>query len=462
MGKSYNNNHLVKWYLWIWAIYFLLLFITPGSSLESTHNLGLFYTISYVITSAGVATFLNLVAPTVRWQRVGTELRHQCFYYDLQPHRLMLWINAMVLIGFGLHIYDKAFILPIDFTQGIASARFQWIRLGAERQDVISSWQSAAGHILANFYFVSILLSFVFWENLPKFKRAISLIIGLVVMLAYSATMANRSVPLVFIAFCGALMLLRRILGKTALPISTIAKAISVLLAFLFVAYALYVFSDRAQLTGSNIKDYAQSFFLQLGGRETATFDYGDSLPEPLRDIFYLVVLTILYIVHTQWTFDMVLTLTDTPGGSLLNTIYAGLTRIGLESIASYNDDRAFKGVLLSLPGSAWYDFGLIGMYLVAIFHGFLIYLSNQLLLGNNARVTFGAVFLFIVVAVFSLISPLTSVANLMVFPFLIMSLGSIPLMSVIARYASHRCRHVAPAKSHNRTDRLPEPQPPI
>jgi hypothetical protein len=443
-------NTLFKWFIYVWASYLFLLFITPARSLESTHSLGLLFTLGYVLTAGVVVVFMELGVPAAKPSPDISAWRYEELFNRLQPQRLLSWVSSLTVIGLGLHIYDKAFIMNIDFSQGIASARFEWLRLGAEREGAISSWASAAGHLLSNFYFAGSFLSILFWENLPKFKRYSSLIIAVSVMLIYAATMANRSVPFVFIGFCASLILLRRLLGRPALPIARSLKLYSALLLLVLFSYAIYVFSERAHLSNASMKDYTQSFFIHLGAQETPAFDIGDILPTPLHDLFYLTQLVILYIVHTQWTFDFVLTLPDTPGGNLFNTIYAGLSKLGVESTVGYTDDRAFKGVLLSLPGSAWYDFGSVGLFLVAISHGFLIYLSRYLLLisRNRYRISFGAVLLFILVAIFSLVSPLTSLANLMVFPFLLVSLASIQLLAIASRYRLRGRRYLTPVNN--------------
>jgi hypothetical protein len=108
----------------------------------------------------------------------------------------------------------------------------------------------------------------------------------------------------------------------------------------------------------------------------------------------------------------------------MMNTLYSGLTKVGLLP-SDRIESQAFGGVFLSLPGCAYYDFGVWGMVIIAALHGTLLFAVNKLVRGNHLRV--GYIFFYLLVGVFSLVSPLTSAANLMIFPYMVISYVCLP-----------------------------------
>ena len=424
-----SRNPLLAGHILVWSVYLFSCLVTPAKSLyEDTHARGVFLIVSYVVLSVAGALLLMAVFPKRAIRQEPAEKMSRLYDY-LKPHRLILLTSLLVLCGLLLHLYDKVFIMKIDYSAGIAKARHQWLAHGTERGGGISSWQSAAGHILVNFHFIVMAMVLVFWKELPKAYKYLGYVVSVTAILIYSGSIGSRSVPLFFLLYVISIMLLSKSLGRGFLPKGF--RFLFVLLVFLFFAYNLFVFHERGKVFGSSPKQYTESFYSHLGGKEDEQCTWGENLPGFLSEIYYYTILTTIYINHNQWTFDYVLTLKDRPGQSLMNTLYGGLVKVGLLPKERVGN-RAFSGVFLSLPGCAYYDYGVWGMIIIAILHGTFIFAANRMVRGHHLRV--GFIFFYLLVGVFSLVSPLTSAANLMIFPYMVISYVCLPFFVILVK----------------------------
>lgn len=413
---------LVSLTILIWSAYFMLHILIPARSIYDTANYSLALVVLYlaicfiaVFSITAIANRERLHTHYVHLDRVGS------LYLAFSPERVIRLLFFLSVVGIALHLYDKVVIMNINYLDGVARARHAWMEKGAFREGAVSSWQSALGHLMVNLYFGPLFLILLFWERIGgKFYRYIVPSILLTVLFIYSLTMGTRSVPLMLGVFLLTVLALRRTLGLPLLPWRSSNVLTLLLLTTIFLGYAIYVFDARAKAFAESPREYTRPFFPQLGAEETSSFEYGGILPGPISDLYYYGILTTLYVIHSQWTFDYVLTLDDRQGQSLFNTIYAGLVKVGALDEAGL-EQRSFSGVFLSLPGSVWYDFGVVGLVLVAACHGGLLVFVHHTV--RRRRPALPHIILFLLVGTFSILSPLTSAANLMVFPFMMISL---------------------------------------
>lgn len=427
--SNITKDPLVASYALVWIAYLFSCLVVPANSLyKDTHMQAVSLVVIYVLLSIIIAFFLKIIVPESFHDESPDRLN--LLYDYLKPHRLIVLAGSLMLLGLLLHLYDKIVIMDIDYAAGIAEARHEWLANSVKRGGGISSWQSAAGHILANFYFIVMLTVLLFWEELSKTHKFLGYFFSVAVVLIYSASMGSRTVPLLFLLYVINVILLRKPLGKKSL---TIALRFSLfILIFLIFTYNIFVFQKRSEVFGgNNPKKYTQSFFNHLGGEKTDHYEVGEHLPKPLKSLFYHTVLTIVYVNHNQWTFDYILTLDNRPGQTLLNTFYAGLTKVGIIE-NSQLEKRAFSGRFLSLPGCAYYDYGTLGVIVISIIHGMFLFVANYLVRKKNLRLWY--LFLFILVSMFSLVSPLSSAANLMSFPYIIISFLFLPLLVQVVK----------------------------
>lgn len=427
--SSIIKNPLIASYALVWIAYFFSCLIVPANSLyKETHTKAVLLVVIYVLLSIVVVFLLKIITPKSSYNESPDRLN--LLYDYLKPHRLIILAGSLMLLGLLLHFYDKIVIMDIDYSAGIAKARHEWLANGVERGGGISSWQSAAGHILANFYFIVMLMVLLFWENLSKPHKFLGYFFPVAIVLIYSASIGSRTVPLLFLLYVISVVLLRKPLGKKTSPLTL--RFLLFILVILIFAYNIFVFQKRSEVFGGNSpKKYTQSFFDELGGEKTDHYDIGERLPGVLKNLYYHAVLTLIYVNHNQWTFDYILTLENRPGQTLLNTLYGGFMKVGIIK-KSQLERRAFSGKFLSLPGCAYYDYGTLGVILISIIHGMFLFIANYLVQKKNLRLWY--LFLYLLVSMFSLVSPLSSAANLMTFPYIIISFLCIPLLVQVVK----------------------------
>jgi hypothetical protein len=424
-----SKNYLLISYISVWAAYLFSCLVTPAKSLyKETHTQAVLLVLGYVVLSAAFTFLLTALFSKKSLSKPSNGLN--LLYDNLKPRRLIVLMGFLILCGLLLHFYDKIFIMNIDYSAGIAKARHEWIANGIERGGGISSWQSAAGHILTNFFFTAMSIVLLFWKELLRFHKYFGYCVSVIAVLIYSGSMGSRSVPLFFLLLVISILVMRKSLGKRFLPKGF--RCLFALLVLLIFTYNIFVFHKRGKVHGGNSpKQYTRSFFSQLRGKETSRFISGEKLPGFLSELYYYGILTTIYVNHNQWTFDYILTLDERPGQSMFNSVYGGLAKTGIIGKEQL-EKRAFRGVFLSLPGCAYYDFGLPGMVIISMLHGTFLFAANHLV--RKRKLTVWYLFLFILVGMFSLISPLTSAANLMSFPYLIISCLSLPILVIIAK----------------------------
>ena len=417
------NNRLLKLFISAWLAYIFLHLVAPAKS-NSPNEFYSWVLVAIYITIA-IITVLAL-SMAMRSSTPVKEIKYESnASLDSVKFDECVIIAATVLsaVGLFLHLYDKVFIMQLDYGAGLNCARYRWLESGSGRVGV-SSWQSAAGHILVNFYFVAICVSVLRWEHIRTHCKTIGLVVGLVLMFAYSLSIGTRSVPIVVLAFLLSVCVLRKAFGKSFVPnVSLSGAALYIgLIGFLFVAYSTSVFSGRAECNKSNSFEYTRSFFLHLGAMPKPVFERSGTLPKIIEDTRNYSVLTSLYIIHTQWTFQNIIDLKQRRGEYFIGSVLGGLSKIGFK--IDINTKRAIKGRLLSVPGAAWYWLGVLGVIIVAIVHGIVIFFAEYIV--KSSRKGYLGPVIYTFVGTFSVLSPLTSIGNLMVFPFMVIALLSL------------------------------------
>lgn len=408
------STQLFNVHIGIWCLYFIGLWIVPQKSEIDP-------------TAAYIHLLLFLAITVVSFLAINQYLNRNYKFND-QPldqsggYKIFLILS---LIGLFFHLYDKIFIMNIDYTQGICSAKSQWVDSAEKRGHGISSIWSFIGHILFNLHFAFFyrLIMDKKFEN--SFKYVSLLVFQFFLILVYSASIGNRSVILFVVCYVATLLLLKE---KKELGLIKYLWKLRPFFISLFVvsgAYFLYVFHDRArcesgsdsqvEVTEANIKRYQDSFNSVLGA---------DKSVETEKSIWYtnkltrLLNLSILYTVHTQWTFALVLAEPERTGSNLINSPLSWLTKLNLIGPLP---NRTFSSRLLHLPGSVFYSFDFFGFYIFAMLFGGLMaatsFFRNKNIFSQLA---------YIMVGLFTLIAPLTSAANLMAFPFLLVALGAV------------------------------------
>ncbi|MGD1862381.1 MAG: hypothetical protein ACFB0E_20735 [Leptolyngbyaceae cyanobacterium] len=324
------------------------------------------------------------------------------------------------VLGICLILYDRIFIQGIDYTAGIASAREQWRVLGEQRQG-ISSLASFLGNILSPFCFIPTALIHLHYEKLKGKDKYIGLSVGITNLFLICLLSGGRSSLLLQISITISICLMRNISSK--LPFFPGSKNLRLIipsvLFILVLIYSTYIFFSRAAISDVTAKVYSLGFIEYLGGRETQSFHQIEYLDEPLKSITYLSTVTLAYLVHSLWTFGILLdSIIFSPGSFSFVYLKSLLAKLSLATAPEAVLDE-LQGRFLPLPGILWYDIRYF-FVIASIIHGFCLGLANVMVVRLRLD---GLKFAFII-SVFSItfLSPFCFAINLYAFPFVMFS----------------------------------------
>jgi hypothetical protein len=137
----------------------------------------------------------------------------------------------------------------------------------------------------------------------------------------------------------------------------------------------------------------------------------------PETDMGSLAALFGLYLTHSSWTFEKSLEAPHRSGYVFLNFAWYWLFRLGMIDVMPQGE-RPYEHGMMSLPGAAWYDFGLAGMITVSVLHGILIAVAGVLLTTKGFPQAVG-MFTYVCIGLITLWSPLAFALNTLSFPFI-------------------------------------------
>ncbi len=389
----------------VWVIHVGFYFGVPARSSQGTHY-ALVYSAIYLL---GVSTMGYFVYHL--WLKFGLfdreSTRETIDLVWARPGFLMV-LSIFALMGVGLHWYDKL-ILNEFHGLCLAEIRDAWIAAAVARGGAISSWQSALGHILSHLSFPITFALIVAGDKLTRGHRAIFWSVAIFTALSYSVIISTRSAVLSFV-FCAVLAAGAKVCLKRGEVCDKAKRLLVPLMAILFTAgvYASAIFVDR-MYCDSNPEQYVQPFFSELNAVSTGKL--------PTTDVGRVLTMFGIYISHSSWTFETSLASPERSGYVFSTFVWHWLYRLGVIP-ALPPGDRPYAHGMMSLPGSAWYDFQTQGMIAVSLIHGVLIGAAAVFLTSQGFLLTLGRV-MYVGVGLITLWSPLAFAPNTLSYPFI-------------------------------------------
>lgn len=426
----------------IWVIHISIYLAVPFTSHEGTHY-ALLYSGYYVtlcilsmLTTAYVLTRLNR-----KWR--SSDCTRALNFLSV-PY-LLPTLTTLSVIGVGLHLYDKVVINHFDYTSCFSVAREAWLQSGAQRGYSISSWQSALGHILSHFSFVTIAILMLRGDRVKLIPRIAYTAMAIIVVVIYAGAIGSRSTVLFFFYTCFLAGVLRGMLlpGECWKSLRE-SVGIFVLVGTTSLIFAGSIFVGRINC-GSGDK-IAQGLLSKEAATWLYTEEYLDDLeikrrmgehPEESEESEESYVdrafsgirwwmltrcgvcsLIGMYLTHGLWNFEHALRAASHPGTSFWGFWIYVRGKLGWGDRAKDKSPRAYPRGMIALPGATWYDFGTSGMLGIALLHGAIIALVGILIQFGGLFTAMGVVGFFSI-GLITLWSPLAFAANVMSFPFI-------------------------------------------
>ncbi len=409
---------MIKHFLFVWGVYWLLVMVLPVASVYPSVISAFFLQL----------VFVNLVLAGYGWFLLASNAARPPEWEKYQPKNLTSMIRIAIwlsLIGTACLLYDKIFVQDIDYTKGIAVAREAWRKEGEERSGGISSMFSVIGYLLSSGYYVAAVLLVLGGKRLDKntLYKSIFLVFGLLVV--NSVIAGGRSNVLLLAVF-----IFGTTVSVTGWSYKRWLKSKFLRLFVLFFIsvslwYLLYVFSERAKATGVDVHYYLKGFLPYLGLKlspEVARHLGGDVF----SNMASLLLLAASYISHSFATTAAIID--HGPGDKIIIFLHPMNILHKINIIGQPDGSWFLAGRFPSLPGSLFYQYGVLGFSVLSLMLGFLAGIAKFLYIRRPSSV----VLLSIYLAVYSILvlSPLLLAVDFMSFPFVLWSFLLVGLLT--------------------------------
>lgn len=418
---NHPANYYFLLYLITWASFYFIEFILPFESVfDKKIEVILFILLFLIITSATMYHGYR-ICTILKIKKLFTS--NVTILYDTRTlTKIIVMILILSTLGVISLVYDKIYLQNIDFNKGFAIARVQW-QDASKYRDGISSIFSVFGYISSAMVFLALLLTLINWETLGKYKIYLPFIIMsavFLIVLSISLISGGRSILLLFMTSLLSCSFIRKILLGSFLPkFSKISiTSVIVIILSLAIAFASYIFSLRANMSEIPFEDYADSWITKLYGQKTENYNELKLLSGEYSDIFALVATTGIYLIHSLYIFEGILSINNRSGISSFRYPASQLKKLKLANIKI--EPYHFSGYFPTLPGGIYYDLGIFGFLLISIIFGIIAGISSYLL-ENNPQLIFTWFLGYFVLNTFVL-SPFILSTEIMYFPFIIIS----------------------------------------
>jgi hypothetical protein len=338
-------------FLHVWLFYWLAVALLPVRSVYPATGEAFLVQLTFVVLVAGTLKFISSRFAPGPMPAAGAT--------DIPCASTLLWIAlALSAVGLLALCYDRIFIQGVDFSDGIAYARRQWIWAAKARQGRPSSIFSMVGYLVGSAFYVAAVLAVTQAHTLSPGQRILALVASLMLVLANSVLGGGRSGILLLAAvIIGALgartgMRLRDLLPNTQ-------RRLLGVLCLVAVAYMLYVFYGRATYSQSTPLQYVQDFFALLGVAPLGW--YRDWMEHSrLGTLAGMATLGMVYLTHSFATTAAIWDAAPEAAPVLFVHFADLLYKVGLGPPV---DGKWFLvGRLPSLPGALLHQFGIAGL----------------------------------------------------------------------------------------------------
>lgn len=318
----------------------------------------------------------------------------------------------------------------VDYSVGVCQARYQMGATGRTGTPL-----SVFGNLFSYAFFVPV--AAVITQNATRRLFWVTIGGAFICLMALSLVTASRSTLMMFCVFCLACVCIRLIIGKS-IPKIHLADILPVIAIMAVMAlFVLSVFSCRAAASGISAAQYQENFQKYMGMNGFSGDDATGAIDAGLRNQANgFVGMTVLYVVHSAYTFDGVLSLPDAGYGQvLLRYPRQLLARVGLMEPPQ---DWILAGRFTSLPGALYHDYGLAGLIGGAIALGVLAWLAVVVVrrFATNVAVVGGVAMFFTIL----LLSPIHPAEEFMAFPFICVTFLVVP---ALVRPLTKACRKI-------------------
>lgn len=329
-------------------------------------------------------------------------------------------VSYSSIVGFSLVCYDRVFIRGIDYSLGLRHARYQWLNSEG------GSLPSIIGNLLIPFGYICIFFLIMHYSCISKKSKYLLLVSSIVSVFGHSALNGGRSNVLLALILVVITVLIKSEQSKKMFSFKLKSLKILPILGMV-VGYVSLIIISSAAMGNARLKTLAQlgveSLYGQVGG-------FFNEL-EQISQYLYLIIYSIAYLYHGQWTAQVAYSLPDRDGNYTFYSFGIILNRLGLISEPIKSGYFSETGAFISLPGAFYYDFGFLGVIILSSIIGLMFGLVMIIL--NYSRTIGGTKLAFIIYILFILLlSPILPAYGFSYLHFIIFAFVSLDFINRI------------------------------
>lgn len=343
---------------------------------------------------------------------------------SLSLYRVNLPINRVVwllvylsIIGLFLICFDRIYIRGIDYSQGLRSARYQWLASSS------GGLVGVVGNLLVSYAYAGLFLSIAFFARVKY--CFISIVVFFFCVAGHAALNGGRSNLLMAIFVIITAFILRPS-GNSREKISNIRFYIFVLLlaSFLFVSS---VVTSSARMGGVDLQEL---LYLTLQSFSVIPDEnyFSEDRPAILNMIYYIFA----YLYHGSWSAQVSMVMDAREGYYTLSTMPVLLLNNNV-NLGLNLTDKAFDdvGAFITLHGALYYDYGWFGVVLGAMFFGLLSSIALTYLTYKK-RIGLIVICAYVFLSLFMLMAQILPAFGLVFFYYVLFALLSISVITFV------------------------------
>ncbi len=400
---------------------YLLSSYTASTSAVKAWWMILGYQAALIVILAGSAYFNYLRAGK------NIEMPARCLTSAMESYgKFLPSLVILSCVGLALHAYSKLALVNFHPPGCIGELRNVWITTPHEQIPFFQRTTSVLGHLLSSFTYAGLFFSiYRFSIDVRKTMSFVFACVFFLIGVAYAAFIGSQNVVLAHLVVA----VLAVGLGAISVPEFWRGWSKRLLIFFCFATFTAFfsmsVFNNRVQCGGAvasmeTYKQYEEGFLDEIPMIKKPTIT---EVSQEVRQLCEACNAIFIYLNHGIYNFQHIVTQEDVRGDPVFFNFFRGLAkRLGYPLEEKAHKVRVYGLGGATLPGSAYHDFGFIGLVLLGIVHALLAISAGHLLRSGAIKWEGVGLVLYVVVGFITGLSMMFVGFNVIAFPFVVWS----------------------------------------
>lgn len=336
--------------------------------------------------------------------------------------KLLPVLLTLCCVGFVLHAYSKLALVNFHLSNCIGELRNAWITTPHDQIPAFRRFTSIVGHLLSSFAYMGLFFS-VYRYSIGLRKAASFLFASVFFLLGVGYAFFIGSQNVVLAHFVVAALAIG--LSAASTPVFwrgwTRKLVIFGWLAAAAVFFSVSVFNNRVHCGGGApsvqaFQHYEENFFDEIPMRKKETVTEFNSKVRQACDACNAIF---IYLNHGIYNFQHIVAQGDLRGDPVSFNFFKGVAkRLGFPMREKSSKQRVFGLGGVTLPGSAYHDFGFSGLIYIGIAQILMVVAAGYMLRSGSIHWEGVGFVLYIVAGFVTALSLMFVGLNVIAFPF--------------------------------------------